>query len=241
MYQQELDAQMLWAPYLDTLPSRNDASFNPSPDFWSDEEIEQLEFPRAVAGAKERKSEIAAVAAIEEDMSFDDLQFGTWIVSSRSFQIQMSGSDDTSGGPGAVDDKGRAIAKPHKSIRVLLPYLDMANHDSDNANSELHLIDPEKDDAWFAIRATRPIAAGKEITLSYGSGIHSSVEILLKYGFVPSENKIDAIMLERSIEGSIETLDEWKTTLEEDLEAVKTAEGSMKSILQLRIKLKQAY
>ena len=38
------------------------------------------------------------------------------------------------------------MSTSEKAIRVLLPYLDMINHSSDNANAELHLIDPEKDD-----------------------------------------------------------------------------------------------
>lgn len=39
-----------------------------------------------------------------------------------------------------------AVSTTEKAVRVLLPYLDMINHSSDNANAELHLIDPEKDD-----------------------------------------------------------------------------------------------
>ena len=39
-----------------------------------------------------------------------------------------------------------AVSTSQKAIRVLLPYLDMINHSSDNSNAELHLIDPEKDD-----------------------------------------------------------------------------------------------
>ena len=39
-----------------------------------------------------------------------------------------------------------AVSTTEKAIRVLLPYLDMINHSSDNANAELHLVDPEKDD-----------------------------------------------------------------------------------------------
>ena len=59
-------------------------------------------------------------------------------MASRSFAIKIS-----------VDDplvREGAVSTQEKAIRVLLPYLDMINHSSDNANSELHLIDPEKDD-----------------------------------------------------------------------------------------------
>ena len=61
----------------------------------------------------------------------------------------------------------------------------MINHSSDNHNSELHLIDPEKDDAWFGIRATRPIKKNKEITISYGAaGVETSLGLLMNYGFI---------------------------------------------------------
>ena len=75
---------------------------------------------------------------LQQNIPFDELQFATWLVASRSFAIKIS-----------VDDplvREGAVSTQEKSIRVLLPYLDMINHSSDNANSELHLIDPEKDD-----------------------------------------------------------------------------------------------
>lgn len=43
------------------------------------------------------------------------------------------------------------MSTSEKAIRVLLPYLDMINHSSDNANAELHLVDPEKDDGKFHV------------------------------------------------------------------------------------------
>ena len=74
--------------------------------FWSDEDIELLEFPRVVSAAavKQRKDDIAAVVATEEEISVEDLQFGTWTVSSRSFQTQMSAPGDGSNTRGDVDE-----------------------------------------------------------------------------------------------------------------------------------------
>ena len=147
------------------------------------------------------------------------------------------GGDEGAAGPDAV-------AASKKTIRVLLPYLDMINHSSDNANCELHLIDPEKDEAWFAIRATRPIKAGKEITISYGTGVESSVELLQNYGFVPDENRIDKLMLKKGGDECLESLDDWSTTLEEDeksLEEGGDTLGNMSNVLRLRIALKKSY
>ena len=155
-------------------------------------------------------------------------------MASRSFAIKIS-----------VDDplvREGAVSTTEKAIRVLLPYLDMINHSSDKANAELHLIDPDKDDAWFAIRATRPIKQGKEITISYGaSGVETSVGLLMNYGFVPEFNRIDAMLLGKGGEDCIESLDGWSTTLEEDESQLQQATGNLVNVLKLRAKLKRSY
>lgn len=156
-------------------------------------------------------------------------------MASRSFAIKISVDDS------ALVRKGAAISTSEKAIRVLLPYLDMINH-SDNANAELHLIDPEKDDAWFAIRATRPIKKGKEITISYGaSGVETSAGILMNYGFVPDENKFDSLLLRKGGPDCIESLDGWSTTLEEDEAQLSQATGNLVNVLKFRTKMKRAY
>ena len=230
------EAKITWAPYLDTLPTQ-DSNFDPTPDFYSDEEIDSLEYPLAIRLAAERRMQIAELAETE-GLSKEELEFATWLISSRSFVISIAvGGDEGAAGPGAV-------AANKKAIRVLLPYLDMINHSSDNANCELHLIDPEKDEAWFAIRATRPIKAGKEITISYGTGVESSVELLQNYGFVPDENRIDKMMLKKGGDECLESLDDWSTTLEDDeksLEEGGDTLGNLANVLRLRIQLKKSY
>eukprot|EP00980_Cylindrotheca_fusiformis_P017202 scaffold5296_cov215-Cylindrotheca_fusiformis.AAC.5 len=121
--------------------------------------------------------------------------------------------------------------------------LDMANHNSDQPNAKLTLIDPEKDDAWFALEATRPIKAGKEIVIAYGSGVESSVELFLNYGFVPHNNRIDEFMLAKGGDDAIASLDGWTTTLEEDKLMLEMASGedTLKKILDFRIRLKESY
>lgn len=122
----------------------------------------------------------------------------------------------------------------------------MANHSSDQPNARLTLIDPEKDDAWFALEATRPFKEGKEIVHSYGSGTESSVELFLNYGFVPYSNRIDELMLDKGGDDVIMSLDGWTTTLEEDKDmllsiAEEDDDATLRKILNFRIKLKEAY
>mmetsp|Transcript_9346 Transcript_9346/g.21384 ORF Transcript_9346/g.21384 Transcript_9346/m.21384 type:complete len:382 (+) Transcript_9346:215-1360(+) len=233
-YASNEEAKQTWRAYLDTLPTK-DMHFDPTPDFYSEQEIQALEFPKIVADTTERKQQIANLAQKSGVVSFDELQFATWLVASRSFAIKISVDD------GELVREG-AVSTREKVIRVLLPYLDMINHSSDNANAELHLIDPEKDDAWFAIRATRPIKKGKEISISYGaSGVETSLGLLSNYGFVPEENKIDELFLKKGGDNCIETLGGWSTTLAEDELELERATGNMVNVLKLRIKLKRSY
>ena len=237
-YKLDPKASQLWSPYLNILPSSEDLTFDATPDYFSDDEINALEFPLAIEAARRRQQEIQELADSEEDdITFDDLQFATWIASSRAFSIQISSHDP--------NEPQGLVSKPNKQIKVLLPIIDMINHNSNSFNAELHLIDPEKDEAWFAIKATRPIKAGKEITISYGTGVLSSVDLLQNYGFVPAENKIDDMMLSKTDnEKIISSPDGWSTTLEEDEYALQndaTLSPHMRKVLQFRCKLKRSY
>lgn len=233
-YQNNDEARQTWSAYLGTLPTR-EAHFEPTPDFYSEAEIEQLEFPMVIKRVNERKDQISALSE-SEGIPFDELQFAAWLVSSRSFAIKMMVDDPL------VRQDVRKLKALEKSIRLLLPYLDMANHSSDKPNAELHLIDPEKDDAWFGIKALRPIKKGQEITISYGAaGLETSAGLLMNYGFVPDENRIDVMMLKTGGDDCIESVDGWSTTLEEDKAQLAEATGNMINVLKLRMKLKQSY
>lgn len=290
MYLQPENARQFWSFYLDTLPQRptlsesnnnkNDdddgqqsidtSRFDPTPDFMFDDDLDLLEFPRLVEKAKQRKVDIEQVAT-EKSLDKEELQFATWVASSRSFELNLSGpdpsvsnkddsnteevkSDGSNGDDGDGDDNGYVMPKhdkrgqiisksQQKSIRVLVPFLDLVNHSSDQANCKITLVDPEKDDAWFALEATRPITAGKELTISYGNGVESSVELLLNYGFVPSSNRFDTLMLKKGGDDCISSLDGWTTTLEEDRTMLGMTEDDpvLQKILRFRIRLKEAY
>jgi SET domain len=237
-----------WAFYLNCLPS----VIAKTPDFFTDDELDLLEFPRLVAAAKRRQREIKEVAQ-KTGIDETELQWATALVSSRAFPIAVAEADDSQldAGDIALDDRGQVITKAgeRKFIRVLVPYIDMANHRSGQPNAKWTLIDPEKDDAWFALTATRNIKAGKEITISYGSQVDSTVELLLNYGFVPSEgNPMDQYMLKKGGDDTIASLDGWTTTVEEDKSMLSMimAQGdsdsdTLRKILQFRIQLKESY
>lgn len=247
MYAQNADEQAKWAAYFNVLPTSDiaqDSNFSPTPDYFTEDEIAHLEHPQAIQAVLQRQEEIRDLAK-SAGISVDTLRFATWIVSSRSFS--MSISDD---GGGIVDEKTGAIGTKTKirTVRVLVPYLDFINHSSSyQPNTRLHLIDPEKDEAWFSIQATRPIAKGKEITIAYGStpGTASSVDLFTNYGFVPDVNKLDAYYARKAKkdDDGLANWADWSTTLEEDLAALQndSLSDNMRNILSLRIRLKRAY
>jgi hypothetical protein len=242
----------IWAPYLDTFPESVPAA-DATPNLFPADELELLEFPRLVQRAKQRQTEIKTVAEAAEakDVSLEELEFATWLVTTRSFPIQMAAPpEEGSDSADKLDDRGQVISMAQRHwIRVMVPFIDVANHNSNSPNAQLTLIDPEKDDAWFALKATRPIPQGREINMRYGSGLDSSVELLLNYGIVPTEeNKIDALMLRKGGDDCIATLEGWSTTLAEDeamLEMTEAADDTtsvnLARILAFRIKMKKAY
>jgi hypothetical protein len=209
-----------------------------------DDALELLEFPRLVERAKQRQVEIEEIYESQQDaVSLEQLEFATWMVTTRSFPIQMQVDAPVieEGSTGAIISN----AERHW-IRVMVPFIDIANHNSD-ANAQMTLLDPEKDDAWFALKATRPIPQGREISMRYGSGLDSSVELFLNYGIVPTEeNKIDALMLRKGGDDCIANLEGWSTTLAEDeamleMTAADGTSDNLRKILAFRIKMKKAY
>jgi hypothetical protein len=136
-YCQDSKANAQWSPYLNTLPDTVGEAA--TPDFFSDEEIDLLEFPRIVDRARQRQQEVQTVAA-ERGIDGKELQFATWLVGSRAIPLSIGEDDDgaeTQAGDIALDDRGQVIAKAEcKWICLLVPFSDIANHSSHNPNAK---------------------------------------------------------------------------------------------------------
>mmetsp|Transcript_19902 Transcript_19902/g.33038 ORF Transcript_19902/g.33038 Transcript_19902/m.33038 type:complete len:384 (+) Transcript_19902:86-1237(+) len=226
----EGNKQQWYYPYLNCLP-RNDFCFDPTPDFWTDEEIKALEFPHIVKEALERKEQIRNLAE-KEGVDVAQLQFATWLVKSRSFTALK-----------IKPDCGDAQPQKIQSKSVLVPFFDMLNHSSNQPNAELQVIETKvEDESFYAVQATRPIPAGKEITIAYGTTCDSSVELLMNYGLVQNSNQYDAEMLRQGGDNCLNRIEDWSTTLEEDENELKqdSVIGNRRTILAFRSRLKRA-
>lgn len=213
------DDKSEWSAYVPTLPDR-DSNFSPTPDFFSSSEIEALELTRLVREASERKQQIKALATAES-VDVDELQFATWLVKSRAFTTLK-----------LVKEENRILCKS-----VLIPYLDMVNHSSDHSNSAIEVIETPgcEDDSFYALQCTRPIKANKEILISYGTTEDTSAELFCNYGFLPTTiPKSDVKLLDE-----VESI-QWSTSLSEDERLLKKASGTMKSVIEFRIRAKKA-
>jgi len=249
LYRQDPVRLQQWKSVLDMLPqsSTDDEEMTLTPDYYEEEELELLEFPPLLQQIKDRQKEMQQIIDDEEksggDLTYDELQFATHLVSSRSVAVPIADATEP-----MLDDEGRPVMKvgeEGKILRILIPFLDLVNHASvQNANCELHLIDPQKDDAWFALKAKRNIPAGAELSVSYGTtGFESSCDIFRDYGFVPNDHKpVDKLMLKKLHEQEPTAYPQWTTTLKEDTFMLKEGEdlGRLGAILQLRAALKRA-
>ena len=195
---------------------------------------------------QERQEDIQKVAD-RHNTDKDELQFATWLTKSRCFTILRLKQVDP------INDPGK---KTIQIRSVMIPLLDMINHSSDQPNAELEVIETKiEDESFYALQATRPIKANEEITISYGSGQDSSLDLFMNYGFVPYSNPFDIDFLRSEIQqesGSdcFTRPDQWSTTLKEDEEQLASMERAAISksnsedirrrILEFRIQMKRA-
>ena len=244
-YLQKRNESDTLSSYLGCLPTR-DNSFDPTPDFFSSKELAPLEFPRLINAALQRQEDIQKVAD-RHNTDKDELQFATWLTKSRCFTILRLKQVDP------INDPGK---KTIQIRSVMIPLLDMINHSSDQPNAELEVIETKiEDESFYALQATRPIKANEEITISYGSGQDSSLDLFMNYGFVPYSNPFDIDFLRSEIQqesGSdcFTRPDKWSTTLKEDEEQLASMERAAISksnsedirrrILEFRIQMKRA-
>ena len=210
---EQLKSNPHWQPYFDVLPTQT-SNFAPTPDFWDEETIQQLEVPQLVQNTLALKREAG---------SSPDLQFATWLVRSRAFSTFKLLPD--------------ANEKRIRTRTVLIPYMDFLNHEEANSsNAKIQKVEAKNDDeSFFALVATRSIEPGDQITITYGTGLETSLDLFTKYGFWYDGNPNDANL-------NLEHVS-WSTSLEDDEELLSdlhhTNDKQQREMLALRVHLKR--
>ncbi|KAK1739253.1 SET domain-containing protein [Skeletonema marinoi] len=224
-YDEEVDSDY-FAPYVSTLPSKpiistadNNNSYDDeeglTPDFWSDSTINEIGIPSYSQRIIDRKSILRTIAQ-NNNVDEGDLQWATFMIRSRRFttwNMVPDPNNDDDGGPfGALTQK-----KIEQIQGFLVPLIDMANHNP-NPNAVMKISVNKwtrkfDDTSSFALRATRPIRKGEEVTISYGDGSGTCLELLDKYGFFVESDEDGAD--ERGVD--LEELKPiWRSSVEED-------------------------
>ena len=208
-----------YAPYLALVP----ASVPGSPLLYAEDEVVGLQYPPAVAEAREMRDAARKWHAIlsEECPSalagadYDAFAAAVSVVHSRTY--------------GVAGEKGEGY------FRALLPLADLLNHAGDEYAPEASFLADASDDAsddssaprenknaqmwppagdednvaWSALddagviafAATKPLAPGDEATMSYGE--RSNDHFLMYYGFTPPRNPHDDVVVFQDIEHAL--------------------------------------
>jgi len=166
------------APYYSMLPSVDSADMATMPDFFTDEEIGMLQFPSVERKTLLRKR-LCSEKAAEHGIDEDKLRWAVCTVAQRVFTIHSP-----------VDGL----------LRLLLPGVDLANHDADSFHRlRVKWTLEGMFDGLFKVVAGSDISAGDEVRICYGGSPHrpdgcggdcagdiawTNDQYLQRYGFV---------------------------------------------------------
>mmetsp|Transcript_34577 Transcript_34577/g.79032 ORF Transcript_34577/g.79032 Transcript_34577/m.79032 type:complete len:447 (+) Transcript_34577:73-1413(+) len=138
------------APYFDMFPAVGSADMATMPDFFNDDEISMLQFPSVEEKTRLRKR-LCSQKARELDVAEERLRWAVCTVAQRAFTIHSP-----------VDGV----------LRLLLPGIDLFNHDADSFHRLRVLWTLDVFDGLFKVVAGSNITAGEEIRICYGGSPH---------------------------------------------------------------------
>lgn len=164
--------------YYKMLPDVNSPDCYGSTDFFPYNILEELQSPVIVQETMERKkrvmnrynNEIATNTSFplwnsttKDAVSLQHLQWAVWVITSRVLTVQ-----------GPVDSM--------KSYRLLIPYLDMCNHD----RRSTHILTGRAvaNGGTLRVVAGTSIKMGTQINIAYGGGVAGNDRFLQDYGFL---------------------------------------------------------
>lgn len=168
------------ATYYKMLPPFGGDDCLGSTDFFSDQALNELQAPLVVEETKKRKertisrfqSEIAPNAGSfptwidGSPVTEEHLAWAVWLITSRVLTVQGN-------------------AEEGKSYRLLIPFLDMCNHD----RSSTHILSGRAvPGGELKVVAGAPVKEGDPINICYGGGMAGNDRFLQDYGFLDTSN-----------------------------------------------------
>lgn len=149
-----------------------------STDFFSDEALEALQSPLIVEETLKRKEKTLARFQSDIDESFpnwidgtpvtvEHLQWAVWLITSRVLTVQ---GDEEEG----------------KSFRLLIPFLDMCNHDRSSSHVLTGRAVPGGE---LKVVAGGTVKEGDQINICYGGGQVGNDRFVQDYGFLDGDDE----------------------------------------------------
>lgn len=217
-----------------------------STDFFSNAALDSLQAPLVVDETLQRrertKNRLVQVMAdfptwIDgTPVTEEHLRWAVWLITSRVLTVQGDA------------DEGR-------SYRLLIPFLDMCNHDRSSPHVLTGRAVPGGE---LKVTAGAPIQAGEQVNICYGGGVAGNDRFLQDYGFLDSDAAYDIVAQEllgkrRIMEGAgggrtiaaadmEKTLQQLRTTTIKHDEALLDSEtdSAIRSAIEYRLGVKRA-
>lgn len=234
--------------YFHMLPPFQGEDCMGSTDFFPDDAMAALQSPLIVEETTKRRERTKRrytqdIATNEAFPSWVDgtpikeahLRWAAWLITSRVLTVQGD-------------------SKENKSYRLLIPFLDMCNHDRSSPHVLTGRAIPGGE---LKVVAGEPVSAGDQINICYGGGVAGNDRFLQDYGFLDGEAAFAIVAQQllgkrrlaegatagRSIaivdrEASLEQLQ--STTVDQDETLLASSHGAVRSSLQYRIGVKKA-
>jgi hypothetical protein len=164
--------------YFDMLPAYMSQDCLGSTDFFSDEALAALQSPLIVRETLQRREKTRR--RFERDIALDDtfptwidgtpitvnhLQWAVWLVTSRVLTVQGAEGEN-------------------RSYRLLIPYLDMCNHDRGSSHV---LTGRAAAGGRLRVVAGGSVKAGEQVSIRYGGGVAGNDRFIQDYGFLDAD------------------------------------------------------
>ena len=259
-------------PYFAMLPEFMGDDCKGSTDFFSDEALDALQSPLVADETKQRRQRV--MKRFEQDIART--------TSNRIISLDQDSQDDTASDDADTDSfptwiDGTAVTEEHlrwavwlitsrvltvqgaadtnKAYRLLIPFLDMCNHDRSSPHVLTGRAVPGGE---LKVVAGANVSAGEQINIGYGGGVAGNDRFLQDYGFLDAEAAFHIVALQilgkrRVVEGAVAgktmpvvdreatvaKLEE--TTVDQDRELLaSTTAADMKAAIQYRIGVKES-
>jgi len=245
------------AAYIRLLPQVGGQDYSTTTDFFSDKELEMLQWPPVQEETRQRVERIKEIAK-KYNVDEEELKWAVWLVShaitaaAAPWQLLLHSSCHPSHALSIrlwylsitqVVSRVIAVKLPGVGLhKLLIPFLDLFNHDGASPHQLSPGMVQGTNTIMLCVVAGDDIKEGEEVVFAYGAGMIGSDRMIQDYGFLDqaTSRNTDAILVKSADESVRQALQ--ATTVEEDKALLQSGGLSPNEVLavQFRIALKES-